>query len=134
MCNVTRGAGILTLALLGGCTAMEPRAARSPLGCARQAVAQVPAEWSDASKHCVVSGLIARQCSAGEARLAGWGKELRDAFGSGDASRADLKANAVGRGCAREASTVAALAACCESAGPMSNAIEAVTPASEIPW
>lgn len=99
---------------LAGCASADQRAAKSPLACARQAVAQVPQEWSDDRKHCVVSGLMARQCSATEARFAGWGKEVRDLFGGGDASRADLAANARGRECARSANNDGDIMRCCE--------------------
>ncbi len=104
--------------LLGvGCVAVDGRAARSPAACAREVVAQLPPEWSDQRKHCVASALLVRNCSAVEARLAGWSKELRDALTSGDASRQDLQANAAGRRCGRVPDGQTAIEACCEAAG-----------------
>jgi hypothetical protein len=67
--------------------------------------------------HCLASAGITLQCSLPEAWMAGWGKELLDVFGRGDASRADLAANAAGRRCARSTRSEAALAGCCESSG-----------------
>lgn len=81
------------------------------------------ASMPDKQAHCVASAKIALQCGARYARWAGVGKEWLDAFGGGDASRADLAANAEGRECARQAagagdSSDGALHACCKDALP----------------
>jgi hypothetical protein len=98
---------------LAGCAATDTRPAASTLGCAEAGVAQLPEGLSDTEQHCLASALIARQCSPFEAWLAGWGKELRDAFGGGQASRADLRANQAGRRCASESGDPGLLLACC---------------------
>jgi len=105
---------LLAGAILGAaCTAIDTRPAASTLGCAEAGIAQLPEGLSDTEQHCLASALIARQCSPFEAWLAGWGKELRDAFGSGRASRADLRANQAGRRCANEGGEPGLLLACC---------------------
>ena len=72
--------GVL-LALAGaGCAGNPQRPADSSLECARAVVAALPPGLSDPEKHCLASAGIARRCSPFEAWLAGWGKELRDAF------------------------------------------------------
>ncbi len=76
----------------------------------------------------MAGGLIARFCSPAEARLAGLGKELRDAFGHGDASWSDWRATRMGVHCAKSAGDVAAIAACCENAIPPDNANEGSAP------
>ena len=60
----------------------------------------------------VVAG-IARRCSTLEAWLAGMGKEFGDLFDHGDASMADLHANALGRRCAASPGGPDALLECC---------------------
>ena len=48
--------------------------------------------------------------------LAGWGKEVGDAFGGGNPSREDLEANRIGRRCAKgagETVDTGALLECC---------------------
>lgn len=79
-------------------------------------MASLPPGLSDLEKHCLASAGIARRCSPSEAWLAGWGKELQDALGRGDASRRDLDANAQGRQCAMEHAAPEALADCCRRA------------------
>lgn len=94
---------LLMLALAGaGCAGNPDRPADSSLECARAVVAALPPGLSDAEKHCMASAGIARQCSPFEAWLAGWGKELRDAFDGGDASFDDLDDDRRGRHCARQ--------------------------------
>ena len=109
--------------VLQGCATVPTageRAAPSALGCMRATVRErLPTGLDDKLAHCVASGLIVRHCSASEALLAGWGKELRDLLGAGDAQRTDLAANRKGRRCARSATSDQALIDCCldESAG-----------------
>lgn len=79
----------------------------------RAAASRVPASADDAVLHCAASGLIARYCSTTEAVMAGAGKELRDLFGRGDASLADLRADRRGMACARQAADDAAVLRCC---------------------
>ena len=74
---------------------------------------RLPAGLDDRLAHCVASGLILRHCSASEALLAGWGKELRDLVGAGNAQRRDLAANRRGRDCARSVDSDQALIDCC---------------------
>lgn len=94
--------GVL-LALAGaGCAGNPQRPADSSLECARAVVAALPPGLSDPEKHCLASAGIAKQCSPFEAWLAGWGKELRDAFDGGDASFDDLEDDRRGRHCARQ--------------------------------
>jgi hypothetical protein len=107
---------VLPLVLLAGCAAGPQRPATSTLGCARAVVAQLPPGLSDPEKHCVASAGIARQCSSFEAWLAGWGKEVQDAFGGGDASLDDLDADRIGRRCASSPGGPDALLECCRQA------------------
>jgi len=81
----------------------------------------MPAGLTDKRAHCVAGGLIARFCSPAEARLAGVGKELRDAFGAGDASWSDWRATRTGVACAASVADVASIIACCENAQPRKN-------------
>lgn len=71
----------------------------------------------DARKHCLAAGTIAVRCGAGSAFVAGYAKEIADAFGPGDASAADLAADAAGRECAQRSAGEHALAECCVAAG-----------------
>lgn len=71
----------------------------------------------DQTRHCYASGMIARQCGTFNAWSAGLGKELADLAGAGTASRADLRANRVGRDCARSGQPD--LLACCVDSRPV---------------
>jgi hypothetical protein len=73
----------------------------------------LPAEPTDKLEHCVAGALIARYCSASEARLAGVAKEIRDAFAAGDVEWADVQATFAGVRCASSASDTAAIETCC---------------------
>ena len=88
----------------------------SSVGCAHAVVAALPAGLTDPEKHCVASAGIARNCSRFEAWLAGWGKEIRDSFGHGDASWQDLVADRAGRRCASSQDGVDAVIYCCRQA------------------
>jgi len=79
-------------------------------------VATLPAGLTDPEKHCLASAGIVQRCSRFEAWLAGWGKEIEDAFGRGDASWADLVADRAGRRCAATHEGPEALLACCRDA------------------
>jgi hypothetical protein len=79
-------------------------------------VAALPAGLTEPEQHCLASAGIARQCSAFEAWLAGWGKEARDALGRGDAAREDLEANHLGRQCASQPGDADAMLECCRRA------------------
>jgi hypothetical protein len=79
-------------------------------------VAALPPDLTDPEKHCVASAGIVRYCSRFEAWLAGWGKEIQDAAGRGDASWADLVADRGGRRCATEHGGVDAMIECCRQA------------------
>ena len=68
----------------------------------------------DHEAHCMAAGLIALRCSVTEARLASYGKELRDVLGRGDAEWRDLRADRRGITCARSATDTDRLIACCE--------------------
>jgi hypothetical protein len=84
----------------------------------RAAVARLPSSTlSDAQLHCLAAGLIALHCSAAEARLASYGKEIVDIFGPGNAEWRDLNADRQGIACARSATTDAGLFECCEQIG-----------------
>jgi hypothetical protein len=83
----------------------------------RQVRAELPGSISDARAHCLASAGIARRCGGGEAWLAGWGKELKDLLGRGDASRADIAANAAGRRCAAQTANDEVVPTCCAAAG-----------------
>lgn len=82
--------------------------------------AKVPAGIGDKLAHCLAGGMIARYCSVGEAKLASWGKEAKDAVGGGDADRRDLDADYFGIDCARTAADDDALRRCCETRFPAS--------------
>ena len=112
----TTAAASASLLLLAGCATGPERPATSTVGCARAVVAELPPGLSDLEKHCLASAGIARRCSPSEAWLAGWGKELQDALGGGDASRRDLDANRLGRQCAAEHGAAEDLADCCRRA------------------
>lgn len=101
------------LLCLAGCASNPERPAVSTVGCAEAVVAALPAGLTDPERHCVVSAGIAQRCSRFEAWLAGWGKEVRDAFGHGDASWADLQADRAGRRCAAAEGGTDALVDCC---------------------
>ena len=81
----------------------------------------MPAGLTDPEKHCVASAGIAMHCSRFEAWLLGYGKELRDALGSGDAAWADVGANRIGRRCAAIHVTPDALIDCCRRSLPASD-------------
>jgi hypothetical protein len=101
---------------LSGCAASPERPAPSTVGCAQAVVAALPPGLQDPEKHCLASAGIALRCSRLEAWLAGWGKEVGDAFGGGDPSREDLEANRIGRRCANDAGDTVdagALLECC---------------------
>lgn len=115
ICRPANAASALLL-LLTGCATGPERPASSTVGCAKVVVAELPPDLSDLEKHCLASAGIAQRCSASEAWLAGWGKELQDALGGGDASRRDLDANRLGRQCAAEHAAPEALADCCRRA------------------
>ena len=110
-----RAAATLTLVVvaLSGCAGNPQRPAPSTLDCAQAVVAQLPAGLTDPGKHCLASAGIAQQCSVFEAWLAGWGKEMRDAFDDGDASFADLEDDRRGRDCARRSDDPDAWRRCC---------------------
>ena len=100
------------------------RSARALVGrlrCRQPLDQHLPAGLTDKRAHCIAGGLIARFCSPAEARLAGLGKELRDAFGSGDADWSDWQATRAGVRCAAAAADVASIIACCENAQPGKN-------------
>jgi hypothetical protein len=103
----------LAALLLAGCAASPERPAASTVGCAEAVVAALPTGLDDLQKHCLASAGITLQCSRFEAWLAGWGKEARDAMGGGDASREDVLANRIGRGCAVIGRDTDALLDCC---------------------
>lgn len=95
---------------------------RSSAGCAQAVVDRhLPAGLHDKRAHCVAGGLIARFCSPTEARLAGLGKELRDAFGTGDADWSDWQATRSGVRCAASRADVVSIIACCENETPEKN-------------
>jgi hypothetical protein len=102
---------------LSACTSTPDRPADSTLGCASAVVALLPAGLNDPEKHCVASAGITRRCSRLEAWLAGWGKEVDDALGHGDASWKDLSADRAGRRCASAVhEDIDALVECCRAA------------------
>ena len=68
----------------------------------------------DHEAHCIAAGLIALRCSVTEARLASYGKEMRDLLGRGDPEWRDLRADRRGITCARSATDTERLIACCE--------------------
>ncbi len=95
-----------------GCAGNPQRPAPSSLECARAVVATLPPGLSDPEKHCLASAGIAKRCSPFEAWLAGWGKELQDAFDGGDAS--DLEDDRRGRDCARRSDDPDRWLQCCQ--------------------
>jgi hypothetical protein len=101
---------------LAGCAGLRPDA------CAKRAMAGPDyTAMDDRQAHCLASAKIALQCGQRYARFAGTGKEWLDALSGGDASRADLAANAKGRTCALSTaaggdSSDTALKTCCEDA------------------
>ncbi len=78
---------------------------------------RIAADLPDKTQHCRAAGLIARYCGLGSARIASYGKEVRDAFGRGDASAGDLRADRAGMACARRSADDAAVVACCAAQG-----------------
>lgn len=108
----------LTVALLAvalaNCASRAPRPETPSLECMQAAISRMPESTDDSFRHCLATGLITRYCSASEAVIAGVGKELRDLFGRGDASLADLRADRRGLSCARQAEDDAGLLRCCE--------------------
>jgi hypothetical protein len=74
---------------------------------------RLPKNIPDAQAHCSASGLITRYCSVPEALMAGWGKELADLLGPGDAEWRDLVADRRGRSCALTARSDQELLQCC---------------------
>ena len=116
-----RGSWLLTACLsLTGCGVLSdaPRPARSTHACAREAVAVVTRPGLDDKRlHCLGAAQIARVCSVAEARMAGLGKELADALGTGDADPEDARASMAGIECARDAADEAQVEACCERGG-----------------
>lgn len=108
-------AGLLIVLALAsaGCAGNPDRPADSSLECVRAVVAALPPGLSDPEKHCLASAGIADRCSLFEAWLAGWGKELRDAFDGGDPSFDDLAHDRRGRHCAREGDDPDGWRQCC---------------------
>jgi hypothetical protein len=107
--------GIALLATVAACASARPE--RSSHGCMTKTLRQhLPADLPDELAHCLAAGLIARYCSPAEAHLAASGKEVRDLFGRGDASRADWQASRIGIGCAHRTQDEEALRACCSTA------------------
>ena len=115
---------VLASALLmtsSACSTQHARPARSTVGCAEAVVGQLPPALTGPEKHCLASALMVQQCSRTEAWLAGWGKEVADAFGAGDADWDDLRADRLGRDCAGTADGVAELLACCRDGLPQAG-------------
>ena len=104
------------LLCIAGCTGTPERPATSTVRCAEAVVATLPAGLTDPEKHCVASAGIVQRCSRFEAWLASWGKEIRDAFGDGDASWDDLTADRIGRCCASTGDGSDTLVECCRQA------------------
>jgi len=77
---------------------------------------RIPAALPDKRAHCLAAGLIALHCSAPEAYIAGYGKELADLVDGGDAEWADIRADERGIRCARSDPSDVALAVCCAAA------------------
>jgi hypothetical protein len=103
--------------IVAGCAplaATEGRASKSTVGCMRAAIAGRDLEsLPDAEAHCFAAGLIARRCSVTESMLASVGKEIQDAFGTGDAEWRDLDSDRRGVRCARATREEDDLAECC---------------------
>lgn len=121
MRGIPRRSAIVALLVAGagldGCVAgsgAQVRAAPSSLECMQQAVAaHVPAGIPDGQAHCLAAAFIARECSTAEAWLAGYGKELGDLLGGGDAELRDLAADRAGVHCARGARRDEDVETCC---------------------
>jgi hypothetical protein len=110
---------LLLAGLLSSCAAAPDRPATSSGGCAQAALDEhLPRGLPDKQAHCMAGALISRYCSPAEARLAGIGKELRDAFGNGDVEWADFRATLAGVHCAAMDADMASVVACCENAAP----------------
>lgn len=110
-----RLAWLLPAALAAGCAA-QPRAPAS--SCMQRTVDALALEGLPGPRrHCLAAGAIAIRCGPADALVAGYAKEIADAFGPGDASRADLAANAAGRECAARSADEVALPECCARAG-----------------
>ncbi len=107
---------VLSALLLAACSSVPERPAASSYGCMQAARAAAPQFADDKQQHCVTAALIAQQCSATEAWLAGLGKELHDLFGSGDAAWSDWQADRRGIACAKLSSDPASLQGCCTQA------------------
>jgi hypothetical protein len=107
----------ILLFLLAACAPLPqraPRASHSSFGCMTAALRdRLPSDLPDVQAHCMASALIARYCSVSEATMAGWGKELKDLLGPGDAEWRDLRSDRRGITCARAATTEQELLACC---------------------
>lgn len=107
---------VLALTVLLAACAANPRAPES--SCMQRTVDSLAlAGESDRRKHCLAAGAIAIRCGGGSAWVAGYAKEISDAFGPGDASTADLAANAAGRECAQRSADERELPGCCAAAG-----------------
>ena len=119
--EIARKSLVLLPLLLSACGTVPhrpERLERSSYGCMKAVLdRKLPANLPDDQAHCMASGLIARYCSIPESYLAGYGKELRDLLGPGDAEWRDLTPDRAGVRCARHAESDAALAVCC-MAGP----------------
>lgn len=107
----------LLLMLLTACSSLQSRPAASTYGCMQAVRGQLPAGLPDSRLHCLASAQIARQCSMGEAYLAGIGKELRDLFTAGDAEWSDWQADRAGVHCGRTYPTQEGIQACCAQQG-----------------
>lgn len=103
---------LLTL-VLAGCATSAGRPAASTYGCAKAVADSLPPGLTDYERHCLASAGIAGRCSRFEAWVAGWGKEIQDAFGGGDPSLQDLAADRAGRRCASPDGNAGTLLACC---------------------
>lgn len=110
---------LLLAGFLSSCAAAPDRPAMSSGGCAQAALDQhLPPGLPDKQAHCIAGALISRYCSPAEARLAGFGKELRDAFGGGDVEWADIRATLAGVHCAVQDADMASVVACCQNNAP----------------
>ena len=110
---VARAFACAVLLALGACATAADRPAQSSYGCMAAVRATLPPGITDKLAHCLAAGGIAQRCSVFEARLAALAKETRDAFGGGDASVADWRADKAGIACARRSRDANELAACC---------------------
>ena len=107
------GLTALLLLTLIACASTPPRPASSTYGCIKTVVTALPVALPDPERHCLASAAIVRRCSRFEAWLAGWGKEIGDVIGPGDASWQDLAADRAGRRCASAGDAPDALLECC---------------------